>query len=622
MCGIAGHLAFPRADPGTVQKMIGALPHRGPDGTATFHEGPVALGHSRLAIIDLQTGDQPKFNEDRQIAVVFNGEIYNYRQLRSELAGRHRFASESDTEVLVHLYEELGEEMVAKLEGMFSFVIWDGRQERLFAARDRFGEKPFLYVRNAQGLFFASELRAFAAAGICSGDINRPALSDYLRLLYVPAPKTIWKDVSKLPAGHAMVADRNGQRIFPYWRPPVPGHNATATLSAARLETELRRAVRSRLRSDVPMGALLSGGVDSSTVVALMAQELGPGVKTFSVGFGRLDDELPFARLMAEKYRTDHHEIIITKDLVTQATEAFGLFSEPFGDSSAVPTAAVFKEVAKHVKVALTGDGGDELFAGYHRRYALAEYLPRLPNILLRWPLTAPYRDALARKARRLVGAMSSTGIARNLALVEVFNPEERASIMGSVEGSIPLSGRAKGNANAAMEFDLGVYLPDDLLTKVDIASMGYGIESRAPLLDHVLAESVIPEPAFAKINKREGKLLLKQAVASLVPDAILKRPKRGFGSPVQQWLTGPLRDFFLDTLGTKNAIVHDWLDPAAIARTVQGTISGRGNAHQAWALLALESWAQRFATFHAGDRDTQRSPYLYEVGSDPTGSA
>jgi asparagine synthase (glutamine-hydrolysing) len=550
--------------------------------------------------MDLHTGDQPKFTEDRQVAVVFNGEIYNYRDLRSELVSHHHFVSESDTEVLVHLYEDFGDDMVSKLEGMFSFAIWDGRRERLFAARDRFGEKPFLYLSDARGFFFASELAAFAAASLSSREVNRSALSDYLQVLYIPAPNTIWKDVNKLPAGHVLTVDRDGVRVSSYWQPPKPGLQSKSAVTASQVQAELRRAVRSRLRSDVPMGALLSGGIDSSAVVALMAEELGPGVKTFSVGFGRDDDELRFARLVAQRYRTDHREILVTSNLVAQATDAFGLFSEPLGDSSAVPTAAVFREVAKHVKVALTGDGGDELFGGYDR-YRFVERFPNLPKSVTQWASAATSQYAVTRRIHRLVNVMGATGVARNLALIEVFNHAERLSMLGSVEGGSRESwpsrtGSSNENANAAIEFDLGVYLPDDMLVKVDIASMGSGVESRAPLLDHILAERVIPEPATAKLSKREGKLLLKQAMRSLVPGLILERPKRGFGSPVGEWLSGPLRELFLDTLGSNNPMICSWLDPSAVARTLRGSVSGRSNPQQGWALLALESWAQRFA--------------------------
>jgi asparagine synthase (glutamine-hydrolysing) len=560
-----------------------------------FHEGPIALAHARLAIIDLDTGDQPMFNEDRRIAVVFNGEIYNYRELKSELGSRHRFTSESDTEILVHLYEDFGERFVSKLQGMFSFAIWDAQNQRLFAARDRFGEKPFLYLQDSQNFFFASELAAFATTGR-GGELDRAALSDYLRLLYVPAPKTIWKNVRKLPAGHALTVDRAGMRVSCYWRPPQPGREARATVSPEDVQSEIRRAVRSQLGSDVPIGALLSGGIDSSTIVAFTAEEIGPGLKTFSVGFGRDDDELEYARLVANRFRTEHHELIIAKDLATQVPEALKLFSEPFGDSSAVPTALIFRELAKHVKVALTGDGGDELFGGYGR-YRTVQRFPTLPLLPARWAGFSS-TSSITRKAGRLMRLMTSHGLQRYLALLEVFNRRERAALLGLTEESSSFGqlGRAQGNANSAIEFDLEVYLPDDLLTKVDISAMGAGVESRAPFLDYRLAEQVIPQPLNAKLRGADAKLLLKRAVASHVPAPILARAKRGFGSPVKEWLAGDLRHLFQDTLASRNSMISGWLHRSAVDATVRDALREGGNAHQAWALFALEMWAQTHA--------------------------
>ena len=332
MCGIAGHLAFPRADPGIVRTMTGDALPSGSRRDGSVPPGPVALGHTRLAMIHLETGEQPKFNEDGQVAVVFNGKILQLPRAPSRpfvptsvLLG---FGHRSSRPLVRRAGRQDGREARRHV-----FVRrWDARRERLFAARDRFGEKPFLYLDGARGFFFASELKAFEAAGLCRGDLDRSALSDYLRLLYIPAPRTIWKDVKKLPAGHALTVGRRGTIVSPYWRSPRPGTHLKPTLSSERLQAELRRSVTTRLRSDVPMGALLSGGVDSSTVVALMAAELGPGVKTFSVGFGRDDDELPFARLVANRYRTDHHEIVLQADLAAQVNDAFQAYGEPMGE--------------------------------------------------------------------------------------------------------------------------------------------------------------------------------------------------------------------------------------------------------------------------------------------------
>ncbi len=509
--------------------------------------------------------------------------------------------------MLLHLYDELGEQMLARLEGMFAFAIWDARERRLFAARDRFGEKPFLYAHQPGKAFaFASELRALAASGLPLGEIDRDALSDYLELLYVPAPRTIHAGARKLPAAHCLLADEKGVTVRRYWSPPVPGSAARSPSSMSGgkptadgpepkdIREALRHAVRLRLRSDVPIAALLSGGLDSSAVVALMAEELGPGVRTFSVGFGRADDELPFARRVAERWKTDHHEILVTADLATQGAEGLAAYSEPFGDSSAIPSVAVCKAVEKQVKVVLTGDGGDELFAGYGRYRTLAR-IPHLPGGA--WLAGASeqlpdfrYRPRLRRVARAAGAAADAT----NRALGEGFGPEERAALLGGLRRSAPgPEAHCEGDVDTALAFDLGVYLPDDLLVKTDIAAMRWGLEARCPLLDAALAALVVPPPAAAKQTAREGKLLLREAVGDLLPPEILSREKRGFGSPVEAWLAGPLRPMAEDLLRPPSARIRAWLDSRAIDRLLDRVLAGRGNAHQAWALLALEAWAR-----------------------------
>ncbi len=577
--------------------MAAAVAHRGPDGEAFFAAGPIALGHRRLSIIDLAGGAQPQFNEEGTVAVVCNGEIYNYRELATELRPRHLFRTESDTEVLVHLYEDYGEEMVPRLRGMFAFALWDSRRERLLAARDRFGEKPFLYSWTEGVFTFASEMVAMRAAGQALGDIDLEALSDYLELLYIPAPRTIFTRVHKLPAGHLLAADRTGVRIRPYWDAPVPGSRSESrAASPADLRRLLEEAVRLRLRSDVPVAALLSGGIDSSAVVGLMAKELGPGVKTFSVGFGRDDDELQYARVVAERHRTDHSELMVRDDTVAQTAEALAAYSEPFGDSSAVPTVALCREVARHVKVVLTGDGGDELFAGYGRYRQLARF-PHLSfaSVAAPWIERLPYfrrRGSL----RRLSSLVGSRGMARYRALVEVFSLVERCTLLGQRARTAASPANLPNDVDSALSFDLTVYLPDDLLVKMDIASMRWGLEARAPLLDHVLADMAVPLNVTTKQSRTEGKLIFKAAVADLVPPAILRRKKRGFGSPVESWLAGPLRPMLEDFLRPRNAWVRGFMDGKALDLILDRTAVRSGNAHQAWALLALEAWSRSSA--------------------------
>ncbi len=599
MCGIAGQLCFAGPDLEAVARITRALAHRGPDAEGFASDGPIALGHRRLSIIDLAGGGQPMFSPDRSLAVVFNGEIYNYLELKAGLKG-HRFRTTSDTEVLLHLYAELGEGLVEKLRGMFAFALWDARQQRLVAARDRFGEKPFLYTEAGGKFTFASELRALVT-DVAAPTVDREALASYLELLYVPAPRTIYREIKKLPAAHLLIAEAKGVRVRRYWTPPVPGSAppetpgpGASTDLPSRLRKSLRDAVQLRLRSDVPIAALLSGGLDSSVVVALMAQELGPGVNTFSVGFGRADDELPFARAVAERWQTEHHEILVTSELAQQVAEGLGAYGEPFGDSSAVPAVAACKEVAKHVKVVLTGDGGDELFAGYgiYRRLARIPHFPAAGAVVqaaARLPV-GRYRRRLERLARALTAIDSD----RERALIAVYPPRERNALLGAELPAAPGPAGDFANAvDAALAFDLQTYLPDDLLQKMDLASMRWGLEARSPLLDEDLAALAVPPPAGLKQNAREGKLLLRQAAADLLPDAILKRPKRGFGSPVEQWLAGPLRPMAEDLLRDPKARIRGWLDGRAIDRVLDEVVAGRGNGHQGWALLALEVWAR-----------------------------
>ncbi|MBS2027847.1 MAG: asparagine synthase (glutamine-hydrolyzing) [Deltaproteobacteria bacterium] len=596
MCGISGHIAFPRANLEAVRTMTAALAHRGPDGDGFYDGGAVALGHRRLAIIDLATGEQPIFNEDKTVAVVLNGEIYNYKELREELRAHHKLETQSDTEVLVHLYEDLGDRMVEKLRGMFAFALWDAKQQRLLIARDRFGEKPLVYAERNGTLAFASELRALVAAGFVDGAIDRDALSDYLELLYIPAPRSIYAGAKKLPAGHLLIADAKGVRIQRYWQPPVPGTRKGQSDAVPELRAALEEAVRLQLRSDVPVAAMLSGGLDSASVVALMARELSKPVRTFSVGFGMADDELPFARAVAERYKTEHQQILITDGVEELTRHAFAAYSEPFGDSSSVPTVAICREVAKHSKVVLTGDGGDELFAGYGK-YRDVLKLPHVPFVERAAELVEKLPQFPRRSTvRRGAAAIGARGAARARAMIEVFSPGEREALLG-LSRTAELGPELPSDADSAIAFDLQTYLPDDLLFKVDTASMRASLESRSPMLDHHLAELAIPLPIGAKQDATRGKRGLVAAMRDLLPPEILDRPKRGFGSPVDAWLKGPLRGMVADLLSSPGARVRQWLSTEGLDATLERLNEGRGNAHQVWALLAMESWAREFGS-------------------------
>lgn len=597
MCGIAGHWAHAngQADAEAVRRMMSALGHRGPDGQGLVVSGPVALGHRRLSIIDLSGGAQPLTNEDGSVTVVFNGEIYNYRELAAGLRGKHELRTLSDTEVLVHLYEECGDDMVLELRGMFAFALWDSRRRRLLAARDRLGKKPLLYADTGKALWFASELRAFEAAGAPLGSIDRAALSEYLELLYVPAPRTIWSGVKKLPAGHLLTADAGGVNVRRYWSPPVPGSRRMDRSDVvSMLEKLLADSVRLRLRSDVPVGVLLSGGLDSSVVTALAARTFAGPLRTFSVGFGRADDELPIARAVAAHCSTEHREIVLSQDVAAATERALAGFSEPFGDSSAVPCSEVFREVAQHVKVVLTGDGGDELFAGYGR-YRTVARLPYVPGIgrldmLPSWVPAHPRLQSLGRGAR-VAGAR---GARRNRAMVEVFGPAARGRLLGGFEHAAPVVERVSTDVEAALDADLCGYLPDDLLVKTDITSMMWSVEARCPLLDQELVEAIVPLDSALKQNGTNGKLVLRDLAEKLVPAAVLSHPKRGFGSPVDQWLRGDLAPMLGDLVGSKSGPLATLLDFRAVDRVLADVARGWGNAHQAWALLALAAWASR----------------------------
>jgi asparagine synthase (glutamine-hydrolysing) len=589
VCGIAGHLAFPAAEPERARRMAERLAHRGPDGAGEWAEGPIALAHRRLSIIDVAGGAQPMRSADGALAVVCNGEIYNYRELRKEL-GEERFRTRSDTEVLLELYARDGVAMVERLRGMFAFALWDARARRLLLARDRFGEKPLVYARRGRELFFASELHALrAGAPEAIGGVDRRALAHYLELLYVPAPLTLLSGARKLPAGHLLLAGEHGVEEQRWFTPPAPGSGATA-LGAAELRGKLAAAVSAQLVSDVPVAALLSGGIDSSAVVGLAAEKVGPGLRTYAVGFGRPDDELPAARLVAERFRTDHRELVIEGGVTELAEQAFAAFSEPLGDSSVVPTAAVMRAVAREVKVVLTGDGGDELFAGYDR-YRTLQRLSALPALSASRLAARALRGKLGRAAE----AVGRSGEQRYRALLEVFNQREREALLGESLPAAPGADlRVQSDVDAALAFDLIVYLPNDLLMKVDGAAMRFGLEARAPLLDPELALAVLPPAASSKQSASQGKLLLRAALGDLLPREIWQRKKRGFGAPVSAWLRGPLWPMLRDLVGSPAARVRKWLDGRAVERAVADVEAGRGNPHQAWALLALEQWARR----------------------------
>jgi|SRR6187549_74381 len=616
ICGIATAEPGVRPDLDAVARMNGRLVHRGPDSDGIFQADGVALAMRRLSIIDLEGGDQPIANEDGSVTVVHNGEIYNYRELRAELERRgHRFRTHSDTEVLVHLYEEHGDDFLERLRGMFAIALWDARERRLLLARDRFGIKP-LYHRVAEGeLSFASELKAMLEQPGFSREIDPRAVAAYLAFNSIPAPLTIFSEARKLPPG-SLLSWREGEVAERrYARPrPVPAEQARRRPAAAladELRERLRDSVRAHLVADVPVGVLLSGGVDSAGLAALAAGEEGAGVKTFSVGFEEASfDELDRARLVARRYGTDHHEIVLRPDAVELLPKLVEAFDEPFGDSSALPTYLVSELASQHVKVALSGEGGDELFGGYYTYVAdlLAARVGRFA------PLAAPLVEALPSsdakvsfdyKAKRFVRAARLPALERHHAWKEIFSTEGQAALLGARHpGWDPVDLYRERYAETAgaeplarlQDVDLGIYLVDDLLVKTDRSSMAHSLELRVPFLDNEVTAFALGLATPLKVRGLAKKRLLRRALAPLLPREILRGPKQGFSIPVAAWLRGPLEGYAREVLAPVNLERQGCFDPATVGALLDSHCAGREDlSRQLWGLIAFTLWFDRY---------------------------
>jgi asparagine synthase (glutamine-hydrolysing) len=610
MCGICG-IASTRGtvDPGRLAAMSATLVQRGPDSDGSYAEGPVGLAARRLAIIDLATGDQPIANEDGRITVVQNGEIYNYRELRNDLerAG-HRFSTSGDTEVLVHLYEEHGERFADRLRGMFAFALWDSERGRLVLARDRYGIKP-LYYRAADGeLAFASELRALPR-----GEIDLDALDAFLAFNSVPGPLAIFREIRKLQPGHVLVWEDGRIEVTRYARPaPVAAddvrHDEEAEL-VEELRARLRGSVRAHLVSDVPVGVLLSGGIDSSVLAALAAEELSEPLRTFSIGFEeRSFDELADARLVAERYQTDHHELVLRPDAALLLPALADAFDEPFADSSALPTYLVSQLAAGDVKVALSGEGGDELFGGYYTYAAdlLAERAgwtaPLLRPFVERLPSSSG-KASFDYKAKRFVRAAHLPPLERHHGWKEIFSPDARAELTGRRSAFDPVDLlRARFDETGGAELlarlqdvDLATYLVDDLLVKTDRASMAHSLEARVPFLDPVVTNFALSLPSRHKVRGLRKKVLLRKAVAPLVPGELLRRRKRGFSIPAAAWLRGELEPFARETLSADTLRRQGFFRADAVTRLIDTHVAGHEDlSRQLWGLLAFTLWHER----------------------------
>jgi asparagine synthase (glutamine-hydrolysing) len=628
MCGIAGLLtSVPDAGTDRVRAMIDAQQHRGPDAEGIWSDGICALGHRRLAILDLSdAGRQPLGNEDGTIWITFNGEIYNFQELRRELEGLgHQFRTRTDTEVIVHAYEQWGTGCVSRLRGMFAFGIWDQRRRRLFLARDRVGKKPLFYAQQRDRFLFASELQGLLADPDVPREVDLAAIDAYLSWGYVPAPETAFRGIAKLPPAHWLTLDLTPEgpvlRVERYWSlAHVPKLRISAAEAGEALREKLTEAVRLRMISDVPLGAFLSGGVDSSLIVGLMAGLSHRPVQTFSIGFEEAAfNELAHARRVAERWGTDHHEFVVAPDALAILPRLVRHYGEPYADSSAVPTFYVSQVTRAHVTVALNGDGGDESFAGYERYWAnqLAERIRRIPGSRVASSLLAGLLpDSICprsrlRQARRFLAAAHQPMAERYGRWVSTFRDEDKhrlysadmrallraepldnSSLAASRVSSLFADMAGLDPADAAMAVDVRSYLPYDLLVKVDITSMANSLEARSPFLDHEVMEFAARLPVHLKLRRGQSKYLLRRAFADLLPPENVRRRKMGFGVPVGEWFRGPLRPLLEEMLLSDCSLARGYFQPAEICRRVREHLERRADHRDAlWNLLMLELW-------------------------------
>lgn len=619
MCGIAGKIDFvDRVGAGVVEQMCAALEHRGPDSRGMWSDRHAVIGMQRLAIIDVPGGAQPMFNEDRSVVVVMNGEIYNFRELRRQLVQRgHKFSTRSDTEVLVHLYEDYGDRLVEHLRGMFAFAIWDTRHERLLLGRDRVGKKPLFVARSGSKLWFASEIVALLQDPEIDRTPDLGAIRDYLAYQYVPIPRTAFSAIEKLPPASTMIATRDHFSQRKYWQLTYGGsrgHESEDSLQE-RLRELLWEATKVRLISEVPLGAFLSGGIDSSAVVAAMAEQTAGPVKTFSIGFpDEQFDELRYARLVAEQFATDHHEFIVEPHALEIMPKLARHYGEPFADPSAIPSFYLAELTSRHVTVALNGDGGDESFAGYSRyvsndRVAHLNWLPgslrRLGPHVARLLGNPSRYDSLSARAQRVSQILAMEPSERYAHWMSAFQRPMRPDVMqpgflAATEDRAPeelvrevwRNSGARSRIDRMLDTDIQTYLPGDLLVKMDIATMAYSVEARSPFLDQELMAFAAELPARLKLRGAAGKVLLKSALRGVLPDSILDRPKMGFGVPLYAWFRNELRELPGELLMASDSRVHAYVRPPAIAELIaQHQAGAADHSLRLWVLLQLELW-------------------------------
>jgi asparagine synthase (glutamine-hydrolysing) len=622
VCGITGVLEYAdgdAVDPGVLRRMTEALRHRGPDDDGVHIQGRVGLGMRRLSIVDVEGGTQPMTDESGDVVVVYNGEIYNAAPLTADLrrAG-HRLVTECDTEVLPHLYEDHGPELVDALRGMFAFALWDRRRHRLLLARDRLGIKPLYYRDDGHRLVFGSEIKALLEHPSVTASLDRVALSQYLSLKYVPAPRTMFAGIRALPPGCMLLCDAGGVRLRRWWELDVNqrGPARSEDEYAEGLVARLRESVRLHLRSDVPFGAFLSGGLDSSLVVALMSEVLADPVRTFSVGFaagGRQVGELPYAALVADRFATKHSSLVMTgEDFVASTPGVVESLDQPIADAPAVPLLLLSQLAARDVKMVLSGEGGDELFAGYARYVGeqAAPFLRPLPTALRAQGLGAAARRARSPRHRIALHALSKADeLERMVAWFPLFDdPAKRRLLRPEVATELP-GNEAQEGLSAAFErrhppdplsrmlyHDTTRWLPDLLLARGDKMSMAASLELRVPLLDHQVVDFAAGLPSRLKVRRLARKVLLRQVARDLLPAPILARPKEGFPMPVAQWLRGEARPLMTDLLAPEAVRRQGLFDPVEVTRLIDAHLSGhRDHARELWGLVVVELWFRRY---------------------------
>jgi asparagine synthase (glutamine-hydrolysing) len=624
MCGIVGIVESSGrpVNHSWLEAMNGSIRHRGPDDDGFYVNGPVGLGMRRLSIIDVGGGHQPIHNEDKTVWVVFNGEIYNFKEIREALEKRgHQFQTQSDTETLVHLYEEYGAEGISRLRGMFAYALWDENRERLILSRDRFGIKPLYYSFTGGRLLFGSELKSCLAAPGFTPEISPSAIEAFLTYLYIPGPQTVFRNVKEVPPAHYLVYEAGKLSLHRYWTIAYRGDHALSSKEwEDRFLGQFRESVKSHLVSDVPLGAFLSGGIDSSAVVGIMAQESSKPVETFTIGYdgkGSFQDERAYARLIAERFRTHHHEFVVTPDIRDLLPKLVASFDQPFADSSAIPTYYISELTRRHVKVALSGLGGDEIGGGYERYLGMLwiERYRKLPrfvrqNVIKRLIASMPDPESGGRWADRLKRFVHSADMdsvaARYASLITVFSTDERQRLLthdfrvkaenadspDELLDHLLSSQNADTSLHHIMLADLRLYLPNDLLVLTDRVSMYHSLEVRVPFLDHPLVELMAQVPSEYKISAKGKKILLRRAFRGLLPGAILNRRKLGFSVPLALWLRTDLAPLMREILSEDEIKRVGYLHYPEIKRIMNEHLAGRANhENKLWGLINLICW-------------------------------